>query len=97
MEHLFTALALSTPSTWSGGQTHLTPNALGSGNLPGSYTDLVFTLGDANWTSEVHLPAASTDKASVRVVSNAQCQTQVLQANTDVPVPALALACGQSV
>lgn len=96
MKHLITTLALSTLTTLSWSQTYLTPNQLGSGRLPSTHQDLVFTLGDGNWTPQVSLPASGLDKASIRIVSNAGYQTQVLQANTDVPLPSMALARGQS-
>lgn len=96
MKYLITTLALLTLTSVSWSQTQLTPNQLGSGNLPGTHTDLVFTLGDGNWTPEVRLPANGADKASIRIVSWAQYRTQVLQAHSDVPVPAMVLASGQS-
>jgi len=96
MKYLITALALSSVSTMSWSQTYLTPNQLGGGDLPGIHADLVFTLGDGNWTPEVRLPATAADQAKVRIVSTAQFQTQVLQANSDVPLPAMSLASGQS-
>lgn len=96
MKHLITTLALSALSTLSWSQTYLTPNQLGSGQLPGTHQDLVFTLGDGNWTPQVSLPASGLDKASIRIVSNAGYHTQVLQANTDVPLPTMVLARGQS-
>jgi hypothetical protein len=96
VSHLIITLALSTLTTLSWSQTYLTPNTLGSGNLPGTYADLVFTLSDGNWTGQVRLPATAADQASIRIVSNATYTAQVLQTHTDVPLPSMALNRGQS-
>ncbi len=96
MKHLITTLALSSLATLSWSQTYLSPNQLGGGKLPGTHQDLVFTLGDGNWTPQVSLPATGLHNASIRIVSQAGYTTQVLQANSDVPLPAMALARGQS-
>lgn len=96
MKRFLTALALSSLASVGWAQTYLSPNQLGSGNLPGTYADLVFTLSDGNWTPQVSLPATAQDKASIKIVSNAGYSAQVLQTNTDVPLPAMGLARGQT-
>lgn len=95
-KHLLLSFSLSLVSSLSWAQTYLSPNQLGSGNLPGTHADLVFSLSDGNWTSVVRLPAVALDKAKVKIVSNAGYTAQVSQANTDMPVPTMSLARGQS-
>jgi hypothetical protein len=96
MQRLFTTVALSALTSLSWAQTYLSPNQLGSGNLPGTHADLIFTLSDGNWTPQVSLPTTAADKASIKIVSNAGYGAQVLQANTDVPLPSMGLSRGQT-
>lgn len=93
---LLTSVSLSLLSSLSWAQTYLSPNQLGSGNLPGTHADLVFTLSNGNWTNLVRLPEVAPNQAKVKIVSSAAYSTQVSQANTDVPVAALSLDAGQS-
>ena len=97
MRKYFIIIVLSTISALSWAQAYLSPNQLGSGNLPGTYANLIFTLSDGNWTSQVKLPTVANDNTSIKILSRATYNTQVLQANTDVPLPALNLSSGQSV
>lgn len=96
MKHFVLPFLLISLSTMSWAQTYSSPNQLGSGNLPGTFASLVFTLGDGNWTPQVSLPALAKDKASIKIVSGATWGTQVLQAHSDVPLPALSLLTGQT-
>jgi hypothetical protein len=93
---LLTSSLLFGITSLSMAQTYSSPNQLGSGKLPGTYDSLVFTLYDGNWTPQISLPALAKDKASVKIVSKATWGTQVLQAHSDVPLPALSLATGQT-
>ncbi len=96
MKHLLLTSCLFGITSMSMAQTYSSPNQLGSGNLPGTFDSLVFTLYDGNWTPQISLPALAKDKASVKIVSKATWGTQVLQAHSDVPLPALSLATGQT-
>lgn len=96
MKRILICLLGSGAATLGWAQTYLSPNQLGSGNLPGTYANLIFSLSDGNWTSQISLPATASDKATIKISSTATWGAQVLQANSDVPVPALALAAGQS-
>jgi hypothetical protein len=96
MKKYFLAVVLSTISALGWAQTYLSPNKLGSGNLPGSYPDLIFTLSDGNWTPQIKLPSTANENASIKIISYASYKTQVLQTNTDVPLPALTISRGQT-
>ena len=96
MKRLILSLALSGVCTFGWTQTHLSPNQLGGGKLPGTHADLVFTLSNGNWTPQVALPAVANDKASIKIVSHAGYNAQVLQTNTDVPLPSMTLSAGQN-
>lgn len=96
MKRLILSLALSGVCTFGWTQTHLSPNQLGGGTLPGTHADLVFTLSNGNWTPQVALPAVANDKASIKIVSHAGYNAQVLQTNTDVPLPSMTLSAGQN-
>lgn len=98
MKRPFFTLILSVSSALVCAQTYLTPNQLGSGDLPGTYKNLIFSLADGNWVRQITLPGSGNvqDKASITIRSSAAWNAQVLQSNTDVPTPALSLAAGQS-
>ncbi len=96
--YLLTLTLISTASAgWA--QTYLSPNQLGgSGQLPGNHAHLIFSLSNGNWVPQVMLPppAQVLDKARIEIRSNAAYLTQILQAHSDVPIPSLPLADGQS-
>lgn len=76
-------------------QTYLSPNEVG-GDIPSGYRNLVFTLSDGNWSPQLRLPSTGQDRDYITVLENATYSTEVLQANSDVPVPSLTLVTGQS-
>jgi hypothetical protein len=96
MKQLLSSLVLSGVVSLSWAQTYLSPNQIGGGNVPGTYANVVFSVYDGNWTPQIRLPAVADDKAQIKLVSDAGYGTQVLQAHTDIPLPALSLSRGQT-
>lgn len=78
-------------------QTYLSPKQVGGGNIPAGYKSLVFSLSDGNWAPTLTLPAAGADGATIQIKVGSTWASTVLQGNTDVPLPSVTLATGQSV
>lgn len=77
-------------------QTQLSPRQVGGGEIPAVSGSAVFTLSNGDWVDAVRLPARSADGATLKVASQADWGTQVLQAGTDVPLPSLPLGRGET-
>jgi hypothetical protein len=96
MKKLLSSLLLSSVVSLSWAQTYLSPNQIDGGDVPGTYANVVFSVADGNWTPQIRLPAEADDQAQIKLVSDAGYGTQVLQAHTDIPLPALSLSRGQT-
>jgi Metallo-peptidase family M12B Reprolysin-like len=93
--HVISMLALG---IW-GGQSlaiSLSPNKIGGGDIPGSYPDVQFSLGDGNWARNLKLPQKADNGATISIKNGATYGTSVAMGNTDFPVTTLSLATGES-
>jgi Metallo-peptidase family M12B Reprolysin-like len=92
---LISALLLSTSSAYA---TDLSPNQnAGSGNIPGTYSSLTFSLADGNWASTLQLPATAAEAATITIQSSAGYTSTLLTTNTDYPLASLTISSGDKV
>lgn len=67
-----------------------------SGQMPSGYRALVFRLWNGSWSAELALPAAPRDGDTVHVVNEASLDTYLDASATELRMPRLRLATGQS-
>jgi hypothetical protein len=73
----------------------LTPNAIGGGNIPGTYPVVDFHTWDGNWAPTLKLPDAAAQGATITIYAHASYSSNVVLANTDLPLRAITLSSGQ--
>ena len=75
----------------------LTPNAIGGGNIPGTYPTVDFQTWDGNWAPVLRLPASAAGGASITFHPNATWSSSLATDNTDLPMRALTLNKGDTI
>ncbi|SPL69282.1 hypothetical protein KPC_0460 [Acinetobacter stercoris] len=77
--------------------TVLTPNTNNkSGDIPTGYTELDFNLFNGNWVENLTLPKTASDKAVVKITSDAGYASYLDTSNTDIPLESLKITKGSS-
>lgn len=74
----------------------LTPNAIGGGNIPGTYPIVDFHTGDGNWAPTLTLPVSAPPGATITIHADATYPSNVALDNTDIPLRTLTLSRGES-
>ena len=72
----------------------LTPNAIGGGDIPGSYPIVDFYTSDGNWVPTLTLPASASAGATITIYANASYSSNVVLTNTDLPLRSLTMVNG---
>ena len=72
----------------------LSPNAIGGGNIPGTYAVVDFYTSDGNWTPTLTLPASASPGATITIYANSGYSSNVVLTNTDLPLRSLTLVNG---
>ena len=74
----------------------LTPNAIGGGNIPGSYPIVDFHTYDGNWAPTLTLPKSAAPGATIAIHAHATYSSSVVLSNTDLPLQTTVLNNGDS-
>lgn len=74
----------------------LTPNAIGGGNIPGTYPSVDFYTGDGDWAPTLRLPASALPGATITLHTNASFGSNVALDNTELPLPSLSMTTGDT-
>jgi metalloprotease StcE-like protein/reprolysin-like metallo-peptidase family M12B len=69
----------------------------GSGNIPGTYSSVVFSLSDGDWVPTLRLAATAPDAATVTIQSSATFSSSLSTSNTDYPLSPLTISKGDRV
>ena len=75
--------ALQTADSNAVGETILTPNAIGGGELPSGYSVLTFDMANGNWTGTITLPKQAKDQDAVIIRSAAGYAASVAADNVE--------------
>lgn len=72
------------------------PNSVGS-TIPVNYPSVRYKLYNGNWTGRVTFPSTAPAGTMVEIASDAQYDTELVTAITDLPAPSIVLKKGQSI
>jgi hypothetical protein len=78
------------------GAVTLTPNAIGGGNIPGTYPIVDFYTGDGNWAPTLQLPPSAPAGAVITIHADATYASSVVLDNTDLPLRTFTLNRGDT-
>lgn len=83
-------------SSWQAFGITLTPNSIGGGNIPGTYTIIDFHTSDGNWAPTLTLPASAPAGAVITIYSHATYNSNLVLTNTDLPVRSTTMSNGDT-
>ncbi|HVK23517.1 MAG TPA: zinc-dependent metalloprotease family protein [Actinokineospora sp.] len=77
--------------------TDLTPNGVGGGDIPGTYSSVDFYLSNGNWAQTLRLAATAGEGARVAIHHDAGYTSELVTTNTDIPKASLTLRQGDDI
>lgn len=97
MNKFYVTLLTSCVATVAIAAITLSPNTNnGSGNIPGTYDDLIFNLANGNWVRNLTLPKTAAQGAKITINSSAGYSSILDTSNTDYPTSSLTIKSGDS-